>query len=385
VPVREGTEQERGEEGGDDSAERGDSEGLDQELAEDGGAAGADGDADAELAGTVCGACGEEAAEVGAGGDEDEQGKEHDPGEEGVDGATEQVADKANRRKSEREGLVLAEEVVGEGAGDSGEVGVGLLGGDAGCEPGDDPGVVVPATFERAEALDLGLVLDGDPELGPEEALGSIEVARSDSDDDVGVLVDEDGLANDLRRSGEADLPGGEAEDDDRAAVDVGVFARHEEAAEEGLDAKGGEVVAAGLVSPDGLGVAGDAEANAGDLGNGDAGEAVVAVAKVAIVGVGDAEVARLFTLDLDDLTWFGDGEGMEDQGVEDAEDDEVRGDRQGEGKDGREGKAGGTAQLAKGEAHVAKECVECRVGVPRWLIEQLERRMLRLYVVGNT
>jgi len=78
---------------GADTTENRDDEGFDEDLADDEPAAGADGHADGDLAGAVCGAGGEEASEVDAGGEEHDAGQAHDACEEGAGGGAEEVSD----------------------------------------------------------------------------------------------------------------------------------------------------------------------------------------------------------------------------------------------------------------------------------------------------
>ena len=76
APVGERAEQQAGEEGADDAADEGDEHGFREQLARNHPAAGADGETDGELAAAVGGARGEDAGEVGAGGEQDEHGQQ---------------------------------------------------------------------------------------------------------------------------------------------------------------------------------------------------------------------------------------------------------------------------------------------------------------------
>ena len=101
TPCGEGVKQDGGEHSGGGSAEQGEEDGFGDELAEEAGACGSDGDADAELAGAVGHAGGEESAEIGAGGEENEEGHEHDAARKaraGAPSASAKIPGRAMRR-----------------------------------------------------------------------------------------------------------------------------------------------------------------------------------------------------------------------------------------------------------------------------------------------
>ena len=76
APVGERAEQQASDEGADDAADEREEYGFREQLARDGPAAGADGETDGEFARAVGGARGEDAGEIGAGGEQYEHGEE---------------------------------------------------------------------------------------------------------------------------------------------------------------------------------------------------------------------------------------------------------------------------------------------------------------------
>ena len=68
-----------------------------------------------------------------------------------------------------------------------------------------------------------------------------------------------------------------------------------------------------------------------------------------------------MFGLKRHDAVGLGHVERTQDQALEDAEDDDVGGDAEGEGEDGGEGEAGRPAELADGESQVLEQVVHGR------------------------
>ena len=160
-------------------------------------AAGSEGDAEGELAAAVGSAGCEEAGEVGACSGEHEQRESGDAPEEAADDfavvAVEAWVDEA-------EGLA----VVGlriffcELGGDGVEVFDGPFGGYAGLEPSDDGDSDRCAVVQEIAGPELLLVHDGDPVVGPDEALGTVELRGGHADDREGMLVEFNGRADDV-------------------------------------------------------------------------------------------------------------------------------------------------------------------------------------------
>ena len=92
----------------DGAAGEGDQHGLGEQLAQDEPAAGAEGEAKSDFLGAVGGAGGEEAAEIGAGGEQNQSGEQHEAGHEGAGRAAEHIADQAGAGQGEFDAIVVA-------------------------------------------------------------------------------------------------------------------------------------------------------------------------------------------------------------------------------------------------------------------------------------
>ena len=276
------------------AAEDGDKEGFDEDLAKDAPAAGADGQADGEFASAVGGAGGEEAAEIGAGGEKDDSGKHHDASEKAARGPADEVTEKTGAGEIEGEAVFFFGILLGD-VGDEGvHFGLRAWRGDAFFEAYDGEDVFVGAGVEPAEAVERGFVGHGDEEVGLGNFFGAVEAFGGDADDGVGMFVDADGFADDVRVGGEITFPGGEGEDGGFRGAWMIVIGAIEEAAEEGLDADDFEVLPADFGAPDGAGDAVGFEAKVLDFEGGDGGEGGVGVADVAHFRVGNHRASVL-------------------------------------------------------------------------------------------
>src|SRR5262249_35236184 len=152
--LAESLQQEASDEGADGSADEGDDDGFGEELADHVPAAGSDGETDGEFAAAVCGAGGEDAREIGAGGEQDENRHEHDAEEKGAGGSAEAAAEKSGLDEVGVEGFVFRmnfRELASDGA----EVVCGLMGSDAGLEASDDVNLVIAADAEVIAAVEV--------------------------------------------------------------------------------------------------------------------------------------------------------------------------------------------------------------------------------------
>jgi hypothetical protein len=113
-----------------------------------------------------------------------------------------------------------------------------------------------------------------------------------------------------------------------------------EEAAKKRRGVQSVEVAATGLLVPSRLSMAMNSKAYLGEAVSADFGEGAVARTQVAIDGKGFCDPAVLVVLDKGELAGLWDGAGAEEECVDDAEDDDIRGDAEGEREDGDGGEA---------------------------------------------
>ena len=129
-----------------------------------------------------------------------------------------------------------------------------------------------------------------------------------------------------------------------------------EEATEEGFDRDDVEVLAGDLVAPYGAGVPAGFEAEVVDVEGADSGEDGVAVSEVADFREREDGEGEIAAAEGPEVVGVGQIEGLENHGVKNAEDDDVRGDAEGEGENGGAGEARGSAELAESEAQVVQQ-----------------------------
>jgi hypothetical protein len=237
----------------------------------------------------------------------------------------------------------------GEVLAEDGHLGLSLLEGDAFAEASVDDVSVGVAVSELG-----GGGGEGKEEVGAGRVL---EGAWKDADDGDGMVIELDGAAEGGRFGVEVGFPEGEAEDGDVVAAREG-FGRVEGASEEGLGAQDGEELGGGVLGVD---VGGFAAAGKGEVGGGadrEAFKGLTLALPVEEVGEGYevGVTVRLGLVERDDAVEVGDGERAEDDGVHDAEGGGVDADADGQGKDRREGEAGGFPELAEGIANVLQE-----------------------------
>lgn len=271
----------------DDSADEGDEDGLGEQLAEDEAAPGAQRQAQRYFFGALGGAGGKQAAQVSAGGQQNEAGEEHEAGHEGARGSAEHIADEARAREGELYAIIRGGIGFCEPCADGIEICGCLRGGDAWLEAAEDERRVIAALLELVVALHDGLLDERHPEGGGKEQLCAAKGGRRHADDGEGVLVDLYGAAHDVGVAMEVTAPVRVAEHHVGRAVEAFFIGGMEEAAEIRMHAEHIEVVAGGEVRPCRGGIAAGIDADRTDDFVGDeALEGVVAIAQVEVVGV---------------------------------------------------------------------------------------------------
>ena len=159
------------------------------------------------------------------------------------------------------------------------------------------------------------------------------------------MLVDFNAAADDAGVAVKIGMPEGVAQNDVGSAVCAFLVGGTEKAAEIGLNAQGIEVISASEDGPGGGGISAVINSHrAYDLGRCQAFEGLIAVAQVQIVRVG----LRWITVPLQHVETLrmGHVHRAQNQSIQDAEHDGVGADAQGEGDNGRQGKARRFEQL---------------------------------------
>ena len=219
--------------------------------------------------------------------------------------------------------------------------------------------VALSAIVQDIDALNLFLLDHGRPEVGIEEDQGSAEVGRGDAEDGERVLVDLDDAANDVAIVLKMGVPVRPRDHQIRSAVRAVLIGDGEEAAEEGLNVHGLEVVSGDFVAP-GLGwIFPGIEADGNEDVGGKSFEGAIAVAEVEIVGIRSCLILIAAALDGEEALRVRDIERLQDEGIEYAEDDGIGADGEREGEHGGDGESGRAAELADGKTNVGGDGFE--------------------------
>lgn len=350
----EGVDADGGEAETEEAAEAAKENAFDEELTDKLEAGGADGGTDGDVAGAGDGAGEHHVGDVGAG---DEQHEE--------DGAEHHQENRANlvavvglvKRANERGEILVGDgEFGGEAAGDDGEVGAGLLEGDARAEKAEELERAVVAFFE----------FRGGREGEPKVFVGrEAETGGHDADDGGGGAVEADGAADDVGGAGVAGLPDGVAEEDDDGRAGTGIvggeIASKDRRGFEQVEEAGRDLHRAIALGWDG-GLVDDGFHLARGF---KAFERAVLVAVDGEVGVGHAAGVAGLSGNLggygDDAIAAGDWDRFEKDGVNEGEDGGVDADAEGEGDDDGEGIPRVRGEHAEGEAKIGWHGAEAR------------------------
>src|SRR5438552_14725735 len=180
----------------DSAAHQGKQHGFRKELPQNARAAGSKSKAQGHFARTVSGPRGEEAAEVGASGQQNQAGEEHQSGHESADGLAKIVAIETWTSQGKRSFVVVLGIGFFEIGADGVQIGNRLCRSDSRFQMSH--GHKNPAVAARVQviyALDLLLVHDGHKETRIEKHQGAVEAGRRYTDDGKGLLVDLDNAA----------------------------------------------------------------------------------------------------------------------------------------------------------------------------------------------
>ena len=320
---------------------------LGKELTEKAEAGGAQGAADGDLFLPGDGAREEQVGDVGAGDQEDDaDGAEQE--EEGIAGVAEHVIAEGGDGGAD---LVIGVRVLlFETGGEGGEVGAGLLEGDAGLHAPD--GVV---GMVAAEAQAFAVHGERGPHLRAE---GELEGGGHDAHDFVLTGVEFDGLPDGIGVAGVAGGPQAVTEDDDVVFTGL-VFAGGPGAPDLGRDAEEVEEIGGGGEGERMLGAAFGGEVDVvGPIEEGHVLEGGVLGLPIEEVGAGEGVFAgRGFGfVEADELLRMAVGEGPEEDCVDDAEDGGIGADSDGQRDGGNESESPGVPQVAEAVLEVEQE-----------------------------
>ena len=225
-----------------------------------------------------------------------------------------------------------------DGGDDAVKVGLGLNGGDAGIEPGEDVEEKEAAVLEAGGiGHEQALHGEGNIEVGRGEDVGAAEAGLGDAEDGHRLAVEEDFFVDDGRIRPETALPEGVGEDGDGVGVNGFVVIGSDGTAERGPDAERFEPSAGDEGGGNDLvAVAGGEAGRAIELG----GQALDGGGGAEVIkhGVGEAPVGPVFALagpgkfELDEALGIGEREGAEEELVEEGENGGVGANSDGEG-----------------------------------------------------
>ena len=227
---------------------------------------------------------------------------------------------------------------IGEGRGER----------DAGFEAGNAKEIVAAAGFL---AWTVGAL--GGPEVSGLSG-SEVEIAREDTNDGGGLVVEDDGLSEDAGACGETALPGGVADEGDSGGRELAVGGA-EIAAEDGGDAESAEEPGRDAGAVGRLwAVRGSQHEAVGSIGIEGLEDGVAALV-IEVVEPGKVKVRaeRVGFVKDDEAGGVLVGQGSDEGRVDEAEDSNAGGDAEGEDENGGQGKAGVFAQLTQGEAKV--------------------------------
>ena len=244
--------------------------------------------------------------------------------------------------------MVVAGILLGDCEPDVAHVGEGRGEGDAGIEAGDSKEIVAAAGFL---ALTVGAL--GGPEVS---GLGGreVEIARENTNDGGWLVVEDDGLSEDVAASGETALPGGVADEGDSGGGELAVGGA-EIAAKDGRDAEGAKEGGGDAGAVGGLRAIGGSQHEAVGRVDVEGLEDGVAALVIDVVEPGEmkARAEGVGFVKDDEAGGVLIRQRADKRGVDEAEDGDAGGDAEGENQNGGEGEAGILAELAEGEAKV--------------------------------
>src|SRR5439155_4721435 len=174
----------------DSAAHQGKQHGFGKELPQNARAAGSQSKPQSHFARTVSGARGEEAAEVGASGQQNQAGEKHQSGHESADGLAKIVTIEAGTGQGKSSFVVVLGIGLFEIGADGVQIGNRLCRSDSRFQMSHghkDPAVA--ARVQVIYTLDLLLVHDGHKETRIEEHQGAVEAGRRNANDGKGMLV----------------------------------------------------------------------------------------------------------------------------------------------------------------------------------------------------
>ncbi len=244
-----------------------------------------------------------------------------------------------------------------------GHFGGGLVAGDAGFQTPDDCFKVIPAALPDDGVRSVVLMTEGRPERRIRIADGEGEILRHDADDGPRLMIELNGLADEVARTTEATLPEGVAQQ--HIVVSARFIAADKVTAEDRGDAEGSEGIsrddaavylfrsAARLVEQELL-VSEDPDGSERVILNAPVEEVWIR----GVIGYDGRTCGVLLIQGSESHEPVGlrEGQRREQNRVYQAEDGRGGADAEGEREHHAEGERGGLAELAQGEAEVGKE-----------------------------
>ena len=343
---------------------------FDEELSHEAGTADAEGLADGDLTAAAGAAGQKQVGDIGAGDEQNHSDYAHQEHDHGGEHAAAAIPPDGNELGA---GIVFRMgELARELRGDGGELGLGLPRRDTGGEAGVAAQPVV-APREAARAIHRLAHGGRQVHLEGESEDGALETFGGDADDGEVAIVQADLAADQIRVGGESLLPEAMAHHDDRVPSGIFVLFRLEEAAGGGLNSEGTEIVGGDEHPPDALGTRSFTHADGAHAGDADAGDCARAAPGIDVIGPGEGDLTAVGAVPADghQAARIDCGQGIEDHGIEPAEDGGIGPDSEGESENRGERKSWAFAQLTHAVAYIGAQAVEAHIhlreGRIRW------------------
>ncbi len=335
----------------DGGAGKRDNEAFNEELLEQAGKAGAEGGADLHFREAFSGPGNLQVGGIGAGNEQEDD----NAAEESEQGLVESAGDEAGKRlHDEVPGL---DAVVVMGGEEGSRLGERLGDGDAGFHPRKHESC---AHEERARLLRIEG--DGCIDHGPAGAEGELEAAGKDADDGAAFAGEPECGTEDMGIAVEAIVPEVMADEDNGR----GGILRSEQATFLGLDAEHGKEIGGDFGEQGPAHTVGRADRfdRAGVPGYAREGASMAAQGfDLVVAEFSLGAFLSGFAVDHDELVGMGEGDGAEQDGVNDSEHGGDGAEAESKGEDDGGGIAWGAAEAAQGEAEILKDVFEPEEG----------------------
>ncbi len=322
---------------------------LDKDLADDAPAARSNRQTDGYLAGAVRRARSEQAAEIGAGRQQHDAGQCHNPSQKTARRPAEKVADQTRSGQLELQPIFLRRVLPTNASGNRIQFGLHLGQADPVLDAHDREDHLLAPRLKPVDPVQRCFIRHRNEDVGLQELFRPVEAFRGNAYDGVHMLVDTDRLSHDVGVRAKIILPCRVGKHGDFRGPRMLVIGALKQTSKQRLDGDDLEVLPAYFVSPDRPGDTVGFQAKKLYRVSGHGRKYRVAIAHIAHFRIGENRIVSHVGCERHHPVWIGHIQGLQDHCLQHAENDHIGGDPERQDEDGREGKAGRTAHLAKG------------------------------------